>query len=302
MIRRIGILILIGFAITAFAWAPLASAKDFALLVGGLGAEEPYKTEFARTLASVRTQITETQQYAAANVRFLADPAGGDYKIDAPPTLENIRKEFDRLATESNTSDTLLLIVLAHGQSDFVEPKINLPGPDLTGKELRALLDAAPPRDQRAILIFPCSGHFSQILSESDRAILASCDGAREIYHSVEAPFLLQAFQGYLADSNRDGRTTLYELFEFLSRETGNFFESNKIMAIEHPSLDDNGDRNVSILADGKTSRGDGERAKMIQILPAPGASASGVKTAKPRSVEKADPSRSGKNPNDSER
>ncbi|MBN1867010.1 hypothetical protein JW916_06925 [Candidatus Sumerlaeota bacterium] len=249
----------------------VARADDFALLIGGQGGEEPYRTEFVRTLASVRKQMVENQAYPASNTCFLAEKADGDYPVDAPPTLENIRAEFARLRTEVGTSDTLLLVVLGHGQSDHVEAKLNLPGPDLSALELRAMLDSVPAGDQRLILIFPCSGHFAQVLSARGRAILSSCAGSREIYHSVAAPFLVQAFQGFLADADRDGETTLYEVFEFLSQETPDFYESLGLLQAEHPSLDDDGDRSLSSLREGKPTSRDGKRAKALRLLPAPG-------------------------------
>jgi hypothetical protein len=270
MTERLRILVsILSFSVAILA-APVARADDFALLIGGLGAEEPYRTEFARTLTSVRKQMIESQGYKASNIRFLAEKAGGDYPVDTTPTLENVRAEFERLRSETGTSDTLLVILLGHGQSDFAEAKFNLPGPDLSAKELRAMLDAVASLDQRLILVFPCSGHFSQELSARDRAIVASCDGPREIYHSVAAPFLVQAFQGILADGNRNGETTLYELFEFMSRETADFYKSHNLLQTEHPSIEDDGDHKVSSLKEGKMSGADGARAKTLRILPAP--------------------------------
>jgi hypothetical protein len=267
-----------------------ALAADHVILIGGLGGEAKYTDEFERGITAIRTSLVK-HGYDAVRIHTLLEKAGplkggGDA---AQSTLENIRLEFDRLRKESAAADTLLLVMVGHGQSDYQEPKFNLPGPDLTGHGLNELLNALPCRDQRMILVFPCSGHFSEILSQPTRTIVASTDGPRQIYHSIAIPYLLRALEKNDADANGDGKVSAAELFEFLSEQIKGHFEGAGSLATETPSLDDNGDGKVTARAQGMDA-GDGERAAQVILLPAPGGAVSGGKASaeKPPS-EKAD-------------
>ena len=249
--------------------ARTAPGADYALLAGGLGGEERYSAEFVDSLTAVRRALTEKHGYAPERVRLLAERAEPERKVEALSTLENLTKELERLRGEMGTTDTLLLVLVGHGHSDFQQPKFNLPGPDLTAEALGRMLDALPARDQRLILAFPCSGHFSELLGRPLRTVLASTDGPRQIYHSVMPRFLAQAFQGDAADADLDGELTMYEVFDFLSQEVEGHFVAEGSLPTENPSLDDNGDGKVTTLAEGMDA-GDGENARQARLTPAP--------------------------------
>lgn len=245
------------------------AAADHVLLVGGLGGEPALTRDFTETLRALRAALATRHGYDPGRIRLLAERKDGP-GIDGVATTATLRGELGRLAGIMKTSDTLLLVMIGHGQSDFVEPKFNLPGPDLTAHALAALLDALPARDQRLILAFGCSGHFSQILSRPGRCIIASGDGPRQIYLGLLPRLLQAAFENPQdADVNRDGRLTMGELFRHLARQVDNEFSRRGMLPTENTSLDDNGDGDLTTLAQGMDA-GDGERARRTQLLPAP--------------------------------
>ena len=247
-----------------------AQAADHLLLIGGLGGEEKYSKEFHEALTTIRSLLAEKHGRPAANARLLTDSEATTRGVNAVSTLENVAREFERLRADMRTSDTLLLILVGHGQSDFQEPKFNLPGRDLTASALGRMLDALPAQDQRLVLAFPCSGHFSQILAHPLRTILASTDGPRQIHHCVMPRYLIEALKTDAADTDHDGAVSFYELFGFLSQEVEGHFVGGDMLQTENPSLEYNGDREVTTLAEGMDA-GDGENAKRIRFTPAPG-------------------------------
>ena len=256
-----------------------AYGEDHALLIGGLGGEERYSVEFLDSVTALRTTLVERHGYQAERVRVIAETAPADRHVDSVSTLENIQKEFGRLQTILQAGDSLLVIAVGHGQSDYQETKLNLPGPDLSAQALAALLNALPNADRQTIVLsFPCSGQFAEVLARPGRVVLASTDGPRQIYHSVMTQYLLQAMQSNVADVNADGAVSLYELFDFLSLQVEGHFAAAGTLQTENPSLDDNGDGKVTTLAEGMDA-GDGELARVTYIAPAMGAaSTNGLK------------------------
>ncbi len=248
-----------------------ATGADHVWLVAGSGGEERYTDEFNRTLESIYASLIERHQYKAEEVKLLGQSMTEPGKIGAEVTLEDIKTQWAELVETLEPSDTFLLILMGHGQSDYVEPKFNLKGPDLGGNTLAAMVVALPCEEKQIILSFPCSGHFSELLAPiGGVSVIASTDGPRQIYHSVMHAFLLQAFEDEWSDQDGDGALTFYELFQFLSNEVDGYYDAQEFVQISNVSLEDNGDGRVTTFAEGMDA-GDGERARARRVCPAPG-------------------------------
>lgn len=248
---------------------PAMAGEDHVLIVGGLGGEEKYQKDFLRTVTTLRSLLVEMHQYDAARVHVLAEDAA-DPAVEASSTVENLKAAFGAVSEQAGPEDTVLLIAVGHGQSDFQEAKLNLPGPDLTPRELAGMLDALPTRNQRLILLFPCSGQFSETLAAAGRVVLASTDGPRQVYGSAAPRYLLQALSEGAADIDLDGTIDFRELFESLSEEVEGHYKALNAIQLENPSLEDNGDGRVTTLVEGMDA-GDGELAESLRFVPAPG-------------------------------
>ncbi len=244
----------------------IAQAADHVVLIGGMGGEEKFTKEFSDSLLKIRDLLVKRHGYAAENIRLLMEKAKD---ADGVSTLETIKSEMTRLTQKAKSDDTLLLIMIGHGQSDFVEPKFNLPGPDLTADALAAMLDAVPAVDQRLILCFPCSGHFSELLGRPGRLIVASTDGPQQIYHSAAPQYLIDALSTDYGDLDGDEQLSFMELFEFLSKEVEEHYSSRGQLQTERPSLEDDGDGALTILLEGLAGK-DGKLARELRIVPAP--------------------------------
>lgn len=248
-----------------------ATAADYVWLVAGAGGEARYTEEFNGSLETIYASLIERHHYKAEEVLLFGESIAEPGTIGEETTLENFEAQWAKLIDRVDPSDTFLLVLIGHGQSDFVEPKFNLKGPDLGGKTLAAMMEAMPCEEKRAILSFPCSGHFSELLAPIDGvSVIASCDGPRQIYHSVMHPFLVQALQDEWSDQDGDGTLTFYELFQFLSDEVDDYYEGHEFVQISNVSLEDNGDGRVTTFAEGMDA-GDGDRARARRLCPAPG-------------------------------
>jgi hypothetical protein len=258
-------------SIAALTASSVAAATDHVWLLAGAGGEAKYTEEFNSSLESIYTSLIERHQYAAENIVLLGESETQSGKFAEEVTLDEVKAKWTELINKVDSSDTFLLVMMGHGQSDFVEPKFNLKGPDLGGKTLVAMMEALPCEDKKAILSFPCSGHFSELLAPiKGVSVIASCDGPRQIFHSVMHPFIVQALQDDWSDQDGDGNLTFYELFQFLSEEVDDYYTGQEFVQINNVSLEDNGDGRVTTFAEDMDA-GDGERAKEQRICPAPG-------------------------------
>lgn len=236
---------------------PGLPVADYAFLVGGPGGNDAYSRDFSDSILRIRKTLIERHNYTPENVHLLMEPSEQTTAGTQTSSLENIRKEFQFFSDTLKTSDTILVIMIGHGMSDYVDPIFNLSGPDLKASKLAPMLDGLRAERQKIILSFACSGHFSEFLARPGRIILASSDGPRQIYTPVMTGFLVRALEENLADINQDGHLVFYELFEFLSGEVAGFYEMKGQIQIENPAIEDNGDGEVTTLAEGMDA-GDG--------------------------------------------
>jgi hypothetical protein len=240
-------------------------AEDYALLVSGQGGDDVYAREFSDSILRIRKSLIDRRAYPSENIRLLLDRADSPASGTQTASLENIRREFKFLSDTMKTSDSLLVIMIGHGMSDYVDPIFNLPGPDLKASDLAGIMEDLGMKRQKIILSFGCSGHFSEFLARPGRIILSSGDGPRQIYTPVMTGFLVQALEDASADINQDGRLAFYELFEFLSGEVTGFYEMKGQIQTENPALEDNGDGEVTTLAEGMDA-GDGLLSMQIFV------------------------------------
>jgi len=248
-----------------------ATAADHVWLVAGAGGEPRYTEEFNGALETIFASLVERHHYQVENVRLFGESMAQSGTIGKETTLEDFKTEWAKLVDSLEPSDTFLLVLVGHGQSDFVEPKFNLKGPDLDGQALAAMVEALPCEEKRIILSFPCSGHFSEMLAPIPGVIvIASCDGPRQIFHSVMHPFLVQALQDEWSDQDGDGNLTFCELYQYLSDSVDDYYEGHEFVQISNVSLEDNGDGRVTTSGEGMDA-GDGERARALRLCPAPG-------------------------------
>jgi hypothetical protein len=232
--------------VSAVVAAP-ASADTQLLVVSGLGGEESYSTSFHEWSTSLIASALAAG-IAEANVTYLAeDPARDPERIDGESRKEAIAAALDRMGRAAGPDGELWLVVFGHGSSRGSESTINLPGPDLSGGELAALLDGLPAGTVVVVNASSASGDFVQALSARGRAVVTATRAGSERHAPVFGGFFSEGFSDNKADVDKDRRVSLLEAFDYARVAVARSFESDGRMATEHPMLDDNGDSKGSL-------------------------------------------------------
>ena len=130
-------------AVAAAIAAP-ASAATHLLVISGLGGEESYSTSFHDWSTSLIASAVATG-IPADNVVYLAeDPARDSERIDGDSRKETIEATLQKMGAAAGAQGELWLVIFGHGSARGDETTVNLPGPDLSGGELAAILDRLP--------------------------------------------------------------------------------------------------------------------------------------------------------------
>jgi hypothetical protein len=246
---------------------PASAQSTHLVVVSGLGGDPAYTARFAEWGAGLVEAALATG-VPAGNVVWLAEREGLAPEVDGPARKERVAAELASLAERSSPGDVVALVLFGHGSARDGESRLNLPGPDLTAGDLAVLLE--PLSDRRIVVVnaASASGGFVEPLSGPDRVVITATRSPREAEATRFGGYFVEALAGGGADTDKDGRVSLLEAFEYARREVARSFAEGGHLPTEHALLDDNADGQGSLEPGGE----DGALAARLALAPASGA------------------------------
>ena len=242
--------------------APAAAATHL-VVISGLGGDEAFSASFhewsIRLLDGARAAGVPE-----ANLVYLAeDPARDADRIAGESRKTTIESTLRAVGERAGTEGELWIVIFGHGSVRGADPTVNLPGPDLSGGELAALLDGLPVENVVVVNASSASGDFVRVLSAPGRAIVTATRSAGERHAPMFGGFFSESFAGNQADVDKDRRVSLLEAFEYARAAVTRAFEADQRLPTEHALLDDNGDRTGSTAPE-PSAAGDGAVASRL--------------------------------------
>jgi len=235
------------FGVLALLLAALpAQATVYYVAVGGLGGEPDYEQRFTALIKDVDKLLKES----SGNVKVYA-LSGGE------ATRARITEIMGQVAREARPEDDFLLLLIGHGSFDGVEYKFNLTGTDLSGAELAGLCDRIPAKRQLVVNTSSASGGSLAAMQKPGRGVIASTKAGTEKNATVFARYWVEALRDAGADVDKNDAISALEAFQYATRKTADFYESQKRLATEHAIFDDTGKSTEGVRA-ASTAAGQG--------------------------------------------
>jgi hypothetical protein len=208
----------------------LAHAEVYYVTVAGLGGEANYDKEFTSL---------------ALDLNRLLVAGGRDVHVDTltgrDSTLAHFTEVLDKVAENAKPTDDFVLVVIGHGTYDGIDYKFNLIGPDITAAELARLCNRIPAGRQLIVDTTSSSGGAIVALEKRGRAVIAATKTGTEKNATVFARYWIEALQDPAADVDKNESITALEAFQYATRKTAKFYESQNRLATEHAVFDDTG-------------------------------------------------------------
>ncbi len=229
-------------------------AANYYVTVAGLGGTPEYEMQFSKWAMDLDHELKTNGP--DAHVITLSGPSA---------TRKQLQETLTRLASEVQTDDAFALLLIGHGTFDGTDYKFNLPGPDITAAELARLLNGIPARRQLVVNMTSCSGASLAALAKKDRIVISATKSGTEKNAPVFARYWIDALHDPAADADKNGTVSALEAFLYAQRKTAAYFESEKLLATEHPMLTDTGTANA--VRDPKPENGQGLLANAFPLL-----------------------------------
>ena len=213
------------------------------LIVSGIGGQPQYSDAFHRWGVSMVDAATKRLGLPTDHVAYLSErPERDPERIRGRSTKENVVRAIAELASRAGPTDRIFILLIGHGSGDGEESRFNLPGPDLTAKELAEQFTNFPTQTVVLVNAFSASGDFVKILSGPNRVLVTATKTGFERNESIFGGFFVEAFASDGADTDKDERVSVLEAFQYARRETARRYEDDGRLLTEHAMLDDNGD------------------------------------------------------------
>ncbi|MBX2824093.1 MAG: hypothetical protein KTR33_05140, partial [Gammaproteobacteria bacterium] len=217
-------------------------ARDYQFIATGLGGNDDYSARFTAAFDDI----------VAA---FAASTMGGDGNPETLRTMdakdvskEAILSELADLATSLAETDTLTVILVGHGTYDGEHYKFNIPGPDLTGQELKNALAEIKASRQLVVLATSASGVMLKTLEQEGRIVVTATKSGGEINGVAFPIFWAEALASDAADIDKNEIVTADEAFRFAENQVALYYTDEGLLATEHPRLEGENAAGLSLM------------------------------------------------------
>lgn len=203
------------------------SAKLYVTVIQGLAGNEHYSKQF-----DVQTKsITRAANELAGKDRVTV-------LSGKQASRENILAHFSKLQKSVTGGDRVALFLIGHGSFDGRQYKFNIPGPDLTDKDIGDILQACAARRQLLVDISSASGAVLKQLKNDSRIIITATRSGNERIAPRFGEYFVAALTDHSADTNKNDAISVEEAFTYAERLTQDYYKNEGHLATEHPQLE----------------------------------------------------------------
>ena len=223
------------------AGATTAAAGDrFAVVITGASGGEVYAKKYAQVRTAFVATLRDTFGYQVDHLFILAEQ---EDKTVQKATREAVQRVFGDLRKRMTKDDQLLVFLVGHGtlsDGSGEDAKFNLVGPDLSASEWADLIKPLP---GRLVFVDTTGGSFPFLhkIAGRGRVVLTATDSAAQQFETVFPEFFVRAFDDDAADTDKSGRVSIWEAFQYASAAVRLWFEQKGELQTERPLLDDTG-------------------------------------------------------------
>jgi hypothetical protein len=204
-----------------------ALAKMHVVVIEGLAGEPRYAEQFA-------AQVTAIEGAA------LSLGAGDSIRVFRANDVsrDDVLQYFAGLGSRVVANDQVALYLIGHGSYDDHDYKFNIPGPDLTGEDLAAMLDGLAANSQLLVNTSSASGALAEKLANDNRMLILATRSGVERHATRFGSYFAAALTDPAADIDKNQVVSAAEAFAFAERQVDDYFERAGQLATEHPRLE----------------------------------------------------------------
>ena len=221
-----------------------ADGKTYGLIISGISKNIEDKIARSKEVSNLQKFLLDSNIGTTETIKLLTPDNTGNNNTNSSQ-LENIRKTINHLESIINPSDRFIFYY--SGQANVVSQQLrfNLPGEDMTQKQLSILLENVKASSFLIVLNCPASGLAVKELSGKGRIIICSCTDEQH-FSGKFGEYFVPALSDTETDIDRNGKVSILEVFIVTSKHVEDWYQQKQLIITETPVLEDNGDGKAS--------------------------------------------------------
>jgi len=217
------------------------SGKTYVLIVGGINRNSKERLAKDRAVTDLSRFFLDITGVLPERLSVLVDSKSTARKGSGISTAVNLKEQMDRFAATVNPEDRFIFYYI--GQANVVSEtlRLNLPGPDITHKELAEWINAIKASSILIVLDCPGAGLAVKAVTGQGRIIIGACT-ADQHYSTKFSEYFVPALVDEGSDTDGNRRISLLEAFTSACRGVDDFYRLGSLLTTETPVLEDNSD------------------------------------------------------------
>jgi hypothetical protein len=215
--------------------------KTYALIISGINKNSKERLAKDQAVMNLRRFLIDNAGVKSDELSVLVDRESSLHKDSAFSTADNLKKQIERITAVVSNNDRFIFYYT--GQANIVSDtlRLNLPGPDITHKQLAGWFDGINASSMLIVLDCPGAGLAVTAVTGRNRVIIGACI-ADQHYSTKFSEYFMPALLDKESDTDKDGRISLLEAFTSASKNVDDFYRRQALLTTETPVLEDNAD------------------------------------------------------------
>ncbi|MHC4474481.1 MAG: hypothetical protein ACYTEL_02470 [Planctomycetota bacterium] len=218
---------------------PQTGSQTHVLVVSGIN-RDPEEQQ-AKDKAVIRLQrFLRGAAVPQEHLRVLVDETSFARKGAKTSTAENVMEAITELAAAIKPEDRFIFYYV--GQANIVAEvlRINLPGKDITGKQLAEWINKVKASSMLVVLDCPGAGLAIKALAAKGRIIVGGSRSDQR-FSTRFSEYFIPALTDTQSDTDSDGKISLLEAFTATAKRLDDLYREQDLLKTETPLLEDDG-------------------------------------------------------------
>jgi hypothetical protein len=220
---------------------PMFKGKTYVMIVSGLNTDPEERQSKDRAVMKLRKFFTKKVKVDSGQMQVLVCENSFARKGAQISTAENLQKALTTAAGVIDSNDRFIFYYVGHANMVAGTLRINLPGEDITGKQLTTWINRIKAKTMAVVLDCPGAGFMIKDLAGQGRLVICSCR-SDQLYSPRFSDYFVPALEDTVADEDGDGRISVLEAFTSASKQIDELYREQDLLKTETPVLEDNGD------------------------------------------------------------
>ena len=205
-----------------------AHAELRVFVASGLGGEAEYERRFQQQAEAIAVAAAHAGA-ASENVVVVSGERA---------RRETFQRELSAFVSKAQKDDQVVVALIGHGSFDGEDYRFNVPGPDVTGRQIGAILDKLAASQQLVVNATSSSGAVAETWRRPNRIVITATKSGGERNATRFAQYWVEALGSAEADRDKNETVTAAEAYEFAARKVTDTFKSDAALATEHPRME----------------------------------------------------------------